>query len=305
MRPLLCHELHPALNLRCNSSPKLLRFLLKYLQHLNNHHPMSQLSPLCPVSIHAGSRLGSVISARWSVNAVLASKKLMTSATHSARQDLVVSMNFAGATVPRISKAMELFAKSPSQWAEAGALRPCARAAKSGAFCGIPSALKATTQKVAVFAPLTVLQEWETMASNAKRRATQGKTLILWSAQKAKNRKVSCVMTLVDLGKMDLTMFVGVNALQVLNSVAFSVLNMEKLALPISPASARILSLQSLLSKKAWVQAKAKCQTTCWPIFRKRLTTTKCSMLHPSNRCFRWVQDFRSHSAQHLVDRQI
>ncbi len=300
-RPLPCHEPHPALNLKC--SPQLLKFLLKYLQHLNDPHLMSQLCPLCPVSIHAGLRLGSEISVRWSVNAVQVSKKPMTFATHSASQDSWVSMNFAGATVPKISKAMELFAKSPSQWAEAGALRLCARAAKSGAFCGIPSVLRATTQKAAVFAPLIVPQEWETMANNVKKRATQGKTLILWSAQKVKNRKVSCVTTLVDPDKKDPTMFVGVNALQVLNSAAFSVLNTEKLALPISPASARILSHQSLHSKKAWVQAKDKCQTICWPIFRKKLTTTKCCTLHLSKKCSRWDLDFRTHFALHLVDR--
>lgn len=212
---------------------------------------MSQLSPLCPVSIHAGSRLGSEISARWLVNAVLALKKLMTSATHSARQVSWALMNFAGATVPKISKVMELFARNPSQWAGAGALRQCAKVVKSGASCGILSVLRATIQKAAAFAPLTAPQEWETMACNAKRRATQGKIHILWSALKAKNRKVSCATILVELGKMDPTMFVGANALQVLNSVAFSVLNMEKLALPISPASAKILSLQSLLSKRA------------------------------------------------------
>ncbi len=147
------------------------------------------------------------------MNAVLVLKKLMTFATHSARQALLVSMNFVGATVLKTSKAMEPIAKSLSQWEEVGALRLCARAAKSGVFFGIQSVLKATTQKDAAFAPLIAPMEWEMMASNAKKSSIQGKTLILWSAQKVKNRKVSCATTLVELDNLDPTMFVGANAL--------------------------------------------------------------------------------------------
>jgi len=113
------------------------------------------------------------------VSAVLGSRKPTISATLSAKMNLRESMNFAGATVQETSKAMELSARSQRQLEEAGDLRRCARVARSGAFCGTPSAPKAITLKVAACARQTVQRAWETRASSALNQAIPGRILTL------------------------------------------------------------------------------------------------------------------------------
>lgn len=113
------------------------------------------------------------------MSAALGSRKLTIFAILSAKMISRESMNFAGATAQEILKAMELSARSQRQLEEAGALRRCARVAKSGAFCGTPSAPKAITLKAAACAHRTVLKAWEMKASSALNQAIQGRILIL------------------------------------------------------------------------------------------------------------------------------